>query len=58
MITLVLGFSNLVHKHDCFAIRKSKVRVIAPELDESEIMAFLGHRKMDHCKACIRVPNA
>ena len=54
-VSLVRGYSGLVHKPTCYAIRRSWFQGIAPEIDEGEVPAFLKARRLEPCRACFPV---
>ncbi len=53
-VFLVKGY-GAVHEAGCYAVRRAEgVRGIAPELDESEVAAFLKARRLDACGSCLK----
>ncbi len=55
VLTLVRGYSSLAHLKSCYAVKNALgIRVIAPELDEAEVAAFLKARRLEAGGCCLR----
>jgi hypothetical protein len=50
-MTLVMALSGITHGSGCYALGRA-YKVVAPEIDATEVRAFIRARRLDPCGAC------